>query len=89
MDLIAEQNSKDKVKKALSNQKKPNTKGEGDLAFIEDKEALGEEEVEWMMSEDEEYWYDCIFCKIIFDNKTDLSSHMIICNKWNKDWNQP
>ena len=46
MDLIAEQNSKDKVKEALNNQKKPDTKGEGDLAFIEDKEALGEEEVE-------------------------------------------
>ena len=41
MDLIAENNCKEKVKEALNNQKKPDTNDDGDLAFIEDEE--GEE----------------------------------------------
>ena len=81
MDLIAENNNKENVKEAVKNQKKPDTNGEADNAFIEDKEKEDEEEEEWMMSEDEQYWYDCVLCKMVFESKSARNNHMMTCNK--------
>ena len=87
MDLIAENNSKDKVKEAVKNQQKPDTKGEADVAFSKDKnEALDEEDNEdWMMSEDEgQYWCDCIYCKMFFKTNYARNKHITMCKNEEK-----
>ena len=84
MDLISENNSKDIIKEAKNNQKKPDINGEAEVAFLEDieKEEDEEEEDEDNLSDDEtQYWYDCVLCKMIFESNLARNEHMLSCDK--------
>jgi transposase-like protein len=79
MELVAKDNSVDSLKEASKNQKKSDSEGEpiNELLEATQREELEESEDE---SDDEEmFWFDCPFCKMIFDCEKSRKKHMQKC----------
>ena len=81
MDLISENNSLDLVTEAEQNQKKTDMEGEAYVGFIGDIEDGEEEDEDYLTDDEEQYWYDCVHCKIIFECNIARNEHMVSCNK--------
>ena len=82
MELIAKDNNVETLKSSVKNQKKPNTKGEPNEAFVMETSldmSRVDDEEDYDTDDEEHYWYDCIYCKIIFHTQHERTSHMAIC----------
>ena len=57
------------------NKNNVDTTGEANESFISETN----EDTDYETDDEETYWYDCIFCKMIFESHDDRAKHMIVC----------
>ena len=79
MELIAKDNSVDSLKEAVKNQKKSDSEGEPNNKLIEATQREEVEESEDESDDEEMYWWDCPYCKMIFDSEKSRKKHMMKC----------